>query len=586
MSKPISERNPIAVALVGLAVLAVIALVAFFTNDLPIIGGGTTYTAYFTEAAGLQPGDEVAVAGVPVGRVTGVSLAGDRVLVAFQVKNAWLGNASRVSIDIKTLLGDKYLAVDPLGRAAQDPGQTIPAARTSSPYDVTQAFSGVGQDISKINTSQLAKSLETIAATFRNSPPSVRSSLHGLAALSRSIAAKDVQVTKLLAGTRKVTGDLSKEDARFQALFSDGNLLLAELRQRQAAIHALLTGTQALATQLSGLVNDDNATLGPALSSLSQVTAALQANQANLARALALAGPYYRLLGNTLGNGRWFDAYLCGLVPNFVSAAQGPHAAGLHSAPGRRPMTSGSTAPAVIRNAFGSGRDRLAARTGGLFAVGPGGTFRTRRQRRIFGCAAAAVAVVIVVGGFLLYSAGHQGKQITAYFRAAVGVYPGSSVRILGVPVGTVDSGAALRHPGQDHHDDRPRDRGAGPRRGGGRGAERGRRPVRAACPGLHRRPAARLRGGHPGHQDRDSAGGRSAVRQPEQAGHRARPERGQQAWRAERSAQDRGGRPGRQRQVLPQHDHRVRAGDGYAGRVGQATCRPRSTTCSCSPPC
>jgi len=33
------------------------------------------------------------------------------------------------------------------------------------------------------------------------------------------------------------------------------------------------------------------------------------------ARALALAGPYYRLLGNALGNGRWFDAYLCGLVP-------------------------------------------------------------------------------------------------------------------------------------------------------------------------------------------------------------------------------------------------------------------------------
>jgi phospholipid/cholesterol/gamma-HCH transport system substrate-binding protein len=41
----------------------------------------------------------------------------------------------------------------------------------------------------------------------------------------------------------------------------------------------------------------------------------LQQNQNNLNRALALAGPYYRLVGNTLGNGRWFDVYLCGLVP-------------------------------------------------------------------------------------------------------------------------------------------------------------------------------------------------------------------------------------------------------------------------------
>jgi phospholipid/cholesterol/gamma-HCH transport system substrate-binding protein len=314
--KPISERNPIAVALVGLAILAAIALAAFFANDLPIIGGGTTYTALFTEAAGLQPGAEVAIAGVPVGRVSGVSLDGDHVLVAFQVKNAWVGNQSTVAIDIKTVLGDKYLAVDPLGRAAQNPGQTIPAYRTTSPYDVTQAFSGLGQDLSAINTRQLARSLATLAAAFRHAPPSVRSSLRGLAALSRAIAAKNVAVTRLLAGTRKVTGDLSTEDGSFRALFSDGNLLLAELRQRQAAIHALLLGTQALATQLSGLVSDDSATLGPALASLSQVTAALQANQASLGRALALAGPYYRLLGNTLGNGRWFDAYLCGVIPS------------------------------------------------------------------------------------------------------------------------------------------------------------------------------------------------------------------------------------------------------------------------------
>jgi phospholipid/cholesterol/gamma-HCH transport system substrate-binding protein len=314
--KPVSERNPIAVALVGLALLAAIALVAFFANDLPIIGGGTTYTAFFAEAAGLQPGAEVAIAGVPVGRVTGVSLDGDHVLVAFQVKNAWVGNQSTVAIDIKTLLGDKYLAVDPLGRTAQNPGQTIPVARTTSPYDVTQAFSGLGRQLGAINTRRLARSLQTLAAAFRYAPPRVRSSLRGLAALSRAIAAKDVAVARLLAGTRKVSGDLSREDGSFQALFSDGNLLLAELRQRQAAIHALLLGTRALAIQLSGLVNDNSATLAPALAALSRVTGALQANQASLGRALALAGPYYRLLGNTLGNGRWFDAYLCGVVPS------------------------------------------------------------------------------------------------------------------------------------------------------------------------------------------------------------------------------------------------------------------------------
>jgi phospholipid/cholesterol/gamma-HCH transport system substrate-binding protein len=323
-STPIRERNPISVALGGLAILAVIALLTYFSGNLPIIGGGTSYTAYFAEAAGLQPGNEVRIAGVSVGQVTGVSLAGNKVAVTFRVRNEWIGNQTTAAIEIKTVLGDKYLALDPQGGASQPPGTPIPLSRTRSPYDVTQAFGGVSQQISKINTAQLSQSLRTLSAAFATTPPYVRKALSGLAALSASVASKDAAVTSLLAGARKVTGTLAREDARFQALLGDGNLLLAELRQRQAAIHELLVSTQALAIQLSGLVSDNQAQLGPALQALDQVTTLLQDDQASLARALALAGPYYRLLGNTLGNGRWFDVYLCGLVPRSYAPRNSP----------------------------------------------------------------------------------------------------------------------------------------------------------------------------------------------------------------------------------------------------------------------
>jgi phospholipid/cholesterol/gamma-HCH transport system substrate-binding protein len=322
--KPIRERNPISVALAGLAILAVIAALTYFSGNLPFIGGGTGYTAYFAEAAGLQPGNEVRIAGVTVGRVTGVSLAGNKVAVSFQVKDQWVGNKTTAAIDIKTLLGDKYLAIDPRGSAPQDPAAPIPLSRTTSPYDVTQAFGGVSQQIMKINTAQLARSLRTLSDAFGRTPPYVRSALRGLASLSASVASRDAAVTSLLSGARKVTGTLANESSRFQALLRDGNLLLAELRQRQAAIHALLVSTQALAIQLSGLVSDNQGQLGPALSALDKVTTILQHDQASLARALALAGPYYRLLGNTLGNGRWFDVYLCGLVPRSYAPGNTP----------------------------------------------------------------------------------------------------------------------------------------------------------------------------------------------------------------------------------------------------------------------
>ena len=323
--KPLSERNPIAVAVVGLVLLGLIAFLVFDSANLPIIGGGTGYTAYFAEDAGLSPGNEVRVAGVIVGRVTGISLAGNKVAVAFKVKSTWVGNQTKAAIKIKTLLGDKFLALQPAGRQPQDPATPIPLSRTISPYDVTQAFTGLGQEVSQINTVQLGKSLQTLAEAFSGTPPYTRSALRGLASLSQAIASRDAQLSGLLQGAKNVTGALAGEDAKFAKLLGDGNLLLAELRQRQAAIHALLTGTQALSVQLSGLVTDNQAKLGPTLQALDQVTTVLARNQANLKKALALAGPYYRLLGNALGNGRWFDTYLCGVVPkSYLPPGTGP----------------------------------------------------------------------------------------------------------------------------------------------------------------------------------------------------------------------------------------------------------------------
>lgn len=314
--KPIRERSPVAVAVVGLVTLIALGLLAYRADALPVIGGGTTYTADFTEAAGLDSGNEVRVAGVKVGKVTGVALDGAHVKVTFRVADTWIGDASTAAIMIKTLLGEKYLAVDPLGASAQDPGQRIPVRRTTSPYDVTTAFNQLADTFGQIDTGQLAQSLQAISDTFRNTPPNVRKALDGLSALSKVISSRDAELARLLAGTKQLTATLSGQNDRFTALLHDGNLLLAELQRRREALSALLIGTRRLAVELSGLVDDNQSRLQPMLRSLDEVTTVLQRNQGNLDRALALAGPYWRLTGNALGNGRWLDSYLCGLVPN------------------------------------------------------------------------------------------------------------------------------------------------------------------------------------------------------------------------------------------------------------------------------
>ncbi|WP_433334143.1 MCE family protein [Spirillospora sp. CA-294931] len=313
--KPIRERDPVAVAVVGLAIIVLMSLVAYRAEDLPFIGGGTTYTADFSEAAGLSADDEVRVAGVKVGKVTGVELDGAKVKVSFRVKGTWIGDASTAAIMIKTVLGSKYLAVDPLGPRAQDPERRITRDRTIAPYDVTNAFQDLSRTVDRLDTAKLAQSLDTISETFSRTPPHVRKSLEGLSSLSRTISSRDAQLSRLLMGTKQITGTLADQNAHFEALLKDGNLLLAELRRRREAIHALLTGSRDLATQLSGLVRDNQNELDPTLRVLDRVTDLLERNQGNLDRALAVAGPYNRLLGNALGNGRWMDGYLCGVVP-------------------------------------------------------------------------------------------------------------------------------------------------------------------------------------------------------------------------------------------------------------------------------
>lgn len=314
------ERNAVRTGVLGTLVLIAVAAGIFFYQDLPVLGG-TVYEAEFSEAAGLRPDDEVRVAGIKVGEVTDVELdsdnEGDRVLVSFRITDAWIGDQTSAAIKIKTLLGRKFLALQPSGVTSLDPDVRIPLSRTVTPYDVTEAFEGLADTAGAIDTDQLAASFRTISDTFANSPQHVRTALDGLSALSTTISSRDAQLAELLANTRQITGTLAESNDEFDKLITDGDLLLTELSNRRDAIHALLTGTTDLAVQLSGLVADNEDQLDPALTQLDTVTGILERYAGKLDESLRLAGPYFRVVNNATGSGRWIDNYICGLIePN------------------------------------------------------------------------------------------------------------------------------------------------------------------------------------------------------------------------------------------------------------------------------
>lgn len=322
---PFRDRNPVVIGAAGLTTLTLLTFAAFNADSLPLIGGGRTYSAAFSEAGGLKPGDEVRIAGVKVGKVEEVDLDGDHVKVTFKVKGEpAFGTATGASIRVKTILGAKYLALHPKGPGQLKPGNEIPLRRTVAAYDVVQAFSDLTTTTEEVDTERLAQALDTISTTFQDSPAEVRASIKGLSRISKTVASRDKALRELLDHANGVTGVLADRSEDFSALVKDGDKLFKEINKRRTAIHNLLKSSAALGIQLSGLVEDNQKEIGPALKGLNTFVKMLERNQSSLDRSVKLLAPYVRVFTNTLGNGRWFDSY----IQNMVAAPVVPRTGG------------------------------------------------------------------------------------------------------------------------------------------------------------------------------------------------------------------------------------------------------------------
>src|SRR6201990_2410065 len=110
-------RDPLRTGIFGIFLVACVVLVSFGYTSLPFWPQGKDYQAYFTDAGGISPGNDVNVSGINVGKVTGVELAGDKAEVTFTVnRDVKVGDQSLVAIKTDTVLGEKTLAATPKGR--------------------------------------------------------------------------------------------------------------------------------------------------------------------------------------------------------------------------------------------------------------------------------------------------------------------------------------------------------------------------------------------------------------------------------------------------------------------------------------
>ncbi|MBX8687463.1 MCE family protein [Mycobacterium sp. 20091114027_K0903767] len=323
--KSFSERNPMVIGLIGIALVAMIVAGALQYKKLPFFASGQRYSAYFADASGLMPGAAVQVAGYRVGEVTSVELDGPRALIAFDVdKNIRLGERTEAAVKTRSLLGAKVLEVTPRGDGTlRGP---IEIDRTTPAYQLPDALGDLADTVAGLDTDRLDESLRTLSQTFRETPPELRVAVDGVARFSHTLGERDQQLRALLTNAHRATGVLAQRTDQVVGLIAQSNALLAQLLTQSAALDQITNTVTAATAQVSGFIADNRATLGPALEKLNGVLAIVEARKHNVQQVITMLHRYMMSLGESVASGPFFKAYLVNLLPGqfvqpFIDAA-------------------------------------------------------------------------------------------------------------------------------------------------------------------------------------------------------------------------------------------------------------------------
>jgi phospholipid/cholesterol/gamma-HCH transport system substrate-binding protein len=296
-----------------MTLVACIVLVAFGYTGLPFWPQGRPYTAFFADAGGITPGNDVYVSGIKVGQVKSVALAGDTAKVSFTVdRHVAIGNQSLAAIRTETILGQRAISVTPAGGGV---ATTIPLSRTTTPYALNSALEDLGRNAGNLDKAQFEKSLGVLAEALRDATPQLRGALDGVTSLSRTLNQRDEALESLLAHAKSVTAVLAERAGQVNKLILDGYQLFAALDARRAALAQLIAGIDAVSQQLSGFVADNRQEFGPALSKLNLVLDNLNERRDYISEALKRLPPYATTLGEVVGSGPGFNVNVFGAVP-------------------------------------------------------------------------------------------------------------------------------------------------------------------------------------------------------------------------------------------------------------------------------
>jgi phospholipid/cholesterol/gamma-HCH transport system substrate-binding protein len=257
-------------------VAAVLALIgAVIVVLLLVLGGGSPYTvtAQFANASQLVTGNNVNVAGVPVGSVKEISLSDDgQALVKMEISDdayAPLPQGTEATIRSQSLSGianryvDLALPAEEGGPAITD-GGTISQADTTSEVDLDQLFN----TLDRPTVSSIKRVIRGFARSYEGVGPQANRGFYYL--------------NPFLSTSRRVFAELNSDQANLDSLVVDAAGLTSTLAQKSPEISQLVANLEGML----GTIGSEQESLASAVSQLPDFMRQFDTTAVNLRAAL------------------------------------------------------------------------------------------------------------------------------------------------------------------------------------------------------------------------------------------------------------------------------------------------------------
>src|SRR5271155_829231 len=315
--RSLQPSNRVRIGMMGTLVLTLVVVVGQSFTSAPMLFAQPSYYGQFANTGQLNKGDKVRITGVVVGKVEGLKIDGDHVVIEFSTGSNTVGTESRLAIKTDTVLGKKVLEIEPRGSQTLRPGGVLPLSQSTTPYQLYDAATDVTKAAAGWNIDTVKQSLNVLSQTVNQTYSHLSPALDGLARFSDTIGKRDEEITHLLAQADKVASVLGDRSAQINRLLVNAKTLLAAFNERGRAIDALLGNVSAFSAQVKNLIND-NPNLNPVLEQLRAISDVLVARKDDLAQSLRYVGQFAASLGETVSSGPYFKIVLSNLLPYWI----------------------------------------------------------------------------------------------------------------------------------------------------------------------------------------------------------------------------------------------------------------------------